>query len=811
MASKAEWKRRAKEYLYEWNGALSELRTYAGVPTVHVELGRKNPVVHIDDARGLMAPVGLVADGKITQSRFCEVLGEWLTGRREWLPSDFGFEAWPVRGPSPSGAARITELEAKLRQKSSEIATLRRRNDDTRSLREVEAENASLKAEAEVEQVTANIGRMAEAGHALVTSMSDPDGKGFDAAWAAMCNHFGRTGEAPRMVGKLMVGKQHAPTPGNSWVLREDHEKVVRERDNLRKNRPDPIDQAQFESIHSEYFAAKGRIEELEAELATVKGDLDRAREWANSWKREFDNELSGKKKLRDQFGAKDDETFHDFVARLAADSDEFVDARATIAKMKSAVAGWKETVNEAVAISDKAKAELAEVKAGRRRAAQALIEEIGSPGPESIEETAARAVAVIRGGREKLSKAESERDKARQCLAHSMLETTERLNERDRMRPVVEAACAYRDARRNGSYLTSPWFCLADAVDAYRSIGQPAPVADSVAEPCATCDGNGGGTCPACNPVPEPISDDSREQWGLPPKASPVTDTDELNRLHAILEAARFVIQFHGEECSSATSRLSTQIARYDAHHPELAREATIESRRCDDCKHKMTPTNVTPCSTCDCDTLPNWAPAPKHITNEEGDCVSWCPACGPACKLGENSKECAKCKLGVDCEVGHPELAELSQSKSCNTCKHLESRGDKLPCRVCCTREGLPRWEPVEEGHSDDAPERVCIQPSDIDGEPDWSAGYWDTEVGDCDTAYIRLGVHEKTIRTALEQAAERVCGLVRIGQRPSTGNWMAYVHESGDHRVEGNAKASAHFIREAIRAAILDGKGK
>ena len=34
------------------------------------------------------------------------------------------------------------------------------------------------------------------------------------------------------------------------------------------------------------------------------------------------------------------------------------------------------------------------------------------------------------------------------------------------------------------------------------------------------------------------------------------------------------------------------------------------------------------------------------KHITNEFGDCVSWCSACGPICEHGDNSKECEQCK---------------------------------------------------------------------------------------------------------------------------------------------------------------------
>ena len=37
---------------------------------------------------------------------------------------------------------------------------------------------------------------------------------------------------------------------------------------------------------------------------------------------------------------------------------------------------------------------------------------------------------------------------------------------------------------------------------------------------------------------------------------------------------------------------------------------------------------------------------PQPKHITNEVGECVSWCPACGPQCRHGNNSKECQECK---------------------------------------------------------------------------------------------------------------------------------------------------------------------
>jgi hypothetical protein len=40
--------------------------------------------------------------------------------------------------------------------------------------------------------------------------------------------------------------------------------------------------------------------------------------------------------------------------------------------------------------------------------------------------------------------------------------------------------------------------------------------------------------------------------------------------------------------------------------------------------------------------------APEAKHVVSACGDCVPWCPACGPACSHGENSFECATCKRG-------------------------------------------------------------------------------------------------------------------------------------------------------------------
>lgn len=43
---------------------------------------------------------------------------------------------------------------------------------------------------------------------------------------------------------------------------------------------------------------------------------------------------------------------------------------------------------------------------------------------------------------------------------------------------------------------------------------------------------------------------------------------------------------------------------------------------------------------------TVPEREREARHITNEYGDCVHWCPACGPVCKHGDNSFECEECK---------------------------------------------------------------------------------------------------------------------------------------------------------------------
>jgi len=41
-----------------------------------------------------MVPIALYAEGEITSGRLRECIGEWLAGKREWTPADFGMRGW---------------------------------------------------------------------------------------------------------------------------------------------------------------------------------------------------------------------------------------------------------------------------------------------------------------------------------------------------------------------------------------------------------------------------------------------------------------------------------------------------------------------------------------------------------------------------------------------------------------------------------------------------------------------------------------------------------------------------------------------
>jgi len=153
MASKREWKRRAKECLAEARLLGRELNTYSGVPVVHVDVGRDRPRIHADDAYGLMTPVSLVAHGQISQGLFREVLGEWLCGRRGWQPSDFGLESWPET-PSPLDQAQFEGVHSSWTEAKERIVELEREREVVfQQARAVRAEAERYAARAEVERL----------------------------------------------------------------------------------------------------------------------------------------------------------------------------------------------------------------------------------------------------------------------------------------------------------------------------------------------------------------------------------------------------------------------------------------------------------------------------------------------------------------------------------------------------------------------------------------------------------------------------------------------------------------------------------
>lgn len=91
---------------------------------------------------------------------------------------------------------------------------------------------------------------------------------------------------------------------------------------------------------------------------------------------------------------------------------------------------------------------ELAERKATARRAAQMLIEEVGAPGPENVDETAVRAVNKIKAMRERIDELTARAEAAEAKLAETMDTLTKEraeflpiMEERDDLRAKLELA----------------------------------------------------------------------------------------------------------------------------------------------------------------------------------------------------------------------------------------------------------------------------------------------------------------------------------------------------------------------------------
>jgi len=58
-------------------------------------------------------------------------------------------------------------------------------------------------------------------------------------------------------------------------------------------------------------------------------------------------------------------------------------------------------------------------------------------------------------------------------------------------------------------------------------------------------------------------------------------------------------------------------------------------------------------------------------HVTDETGNCVSWCPACGPTCPHGNNIKECGECAREVMNPYNH--VADSEEKRACEILKGL------------------------------------------------------------------------------------------------------------------------------------------
>lgn len=78
-------------------------------------------------------------------------------------------------------------------------------------------------------------------------------------------------------------------------------------------------------------------------------------------------------------------------------------------------------------------------------------------------------------------------------------------------------------------------------------------------------------------------------------------------------------------------------------------------------------------------------------HVTSSHGDCVAWCPACGPQCEHGDNSLTCSKCAAGKPLPGHgydrHPVIAEplLSRYTAPTAFAAEGARVGLVTCKTC------------------------------------------------------------------------------------------------------------------------------
>lgn len=72
------------------------------------------------------------------------------------------------------------------------------------------------------------------------------------------------------------------------------------------------------------------------------------------------------------------------------------------------------------------------------------------------------------------------------------------------------------------------------------------------------------------------------------------------------------------------------------------------------------------------------------EHIISETGECVEWCPACGPECRHGYNSYECKLCKA-KKVYIVHENIAGKSKIISVSSTKEKAEESMKKHDKKC------------------------------------------------------------------------------------------------------------------------------
>jgi hypothetical protein len=122
------------------------------------------------DCHGLVfQPIAMYAEGLISSGRLRECIGEWVLGKRQWTPDDFGETEWP-HGEEPADVRRARDEWAKqCNYASEEVARwIKAWTEERERVEAVESERDALRAD--VERLTRERDE-ARAGHDLTDAL----------------------------------------------------------------------------------------------------------------------------------------------------------------------------------------------------------------------------------------------------------------------------------------------------------------------------------------------------------------------------------------------------------------------------------------------------------------------------------------------------------------------------------------------------------------------------------------------------------------------------------------------------------------